>query len=90
MTRFPLKFLVPLVFTIFFGSSAFAECSIPTESNDWGATCEQGTSPFNQRDFASQCFYSYETQCYNENDQTACDDLNECIRESAVSVFGDG
>ncbi len=91
MSHFSLKPLVVLAVTFCLSAAAHAECSIPTEENDWGATCHQATSPFNQSDFAASCFYGDdETQCHSDGDQAACDRLDECIRNAAISTFGDG
>jgi hypothetical protein len=91
MNQSPLAFGAAFVVALGFSSAAFAECAIPTEANDWGATCNQGTSPFNPRDFAWSCFSdnNWENQCNAENNDAACDSLDQCIRAAAISVFGD-
>ena len=90
MNMHPMAFGFAFVVGLTVSSAAFAECAIPTEANDWGATCTQGTSPFNQRDFAASCFFEdWETQCHSENNAAACDSLNQCIRAAAISTFGD-
>lgn len=89
MNMHPLAFGFAFVVGLTVSSAAFAQCTIPTEANDWGATCTQGTSPFNQRDFAASCFFEeWETQCNSENNAAACDSLSQCIRDAAVSIFG--
>ena len=70
------------------GGPAFATCEIPTAANDWGTTCTEGTSPFNQRDFAAQCFWDHD--CDFGSDDTQCvDELEQCIIDSAKSMFGE-